>query len=145
MTLIKRNKSTFPSLWNTFNEEDWFRLPDRWNLNDTAPAVNILETEDNFEVELAVPGMKKDDFAIDLEKNVLTISAEDKVETEENEDEGRYTRREFRYSSFRRSFTLPESANGDKITAQYKDGVLAITIPKKEEAKPKPPMAIKIK
>lgn len=145
MTLIKRNNGLFPSLWSGFADDDWFRLPDRSSWGSDVPAVNILETEDDFKVEMAVPGMKKEDFNIDLDKNVLTISAEDKVEKEETESNGRYTRKEFSYSAFRRSFTLPEIVNDDKITAQYKDGVLGITIPKKEEAKPKPPMAIKIK
>lgn len=89
--------------------------------------------------------MKKEDFNIDLERNVLTISAEDKVENEEKELDGRYTRREFSYTAFTRSFTLPEIVMEEKISAHYKDGVLGITIPKKEEAKPKPPMAIKVK
>jgi HSP20 family protein len=111
----------------------------------SAPAVNIRDNEENFKVEMAVPGMKKEDFNIDLENNILTISAEDRAEEESKGENGNYTRREFRYSAFKRSFTLPEAADGDKIFAGYKDGVLEITIPKREEALPKPPKQIQIK
>ncbi len=145
MKLMKRNNGLFPTLWSGFADDDWFRTPDLTNWGTTTPAVNILETEDGFKVELAVPGMKKEDFTIDLDKDVLTISAEDKFESEEKDTEGRYTRREFSYSTFKRSFTLPKTIDGDKITAAYNEGVLEIVLPKKEEAKPKPPVAIKVK
>lgn len=145
MTLIKRNNGLFPTLWNTVTDENWFQLPDFLATGSSVPAVNILETEDDFKVEMAVPGMKKEDFIIDLERNVLTISAADKVEKEEIEHAGRYTRKEFNYRAFKRSFTLPEIVADEKISAHYNAGVLGITIPKKEEAKPKPPVAIKVK
>ena len=145
MKLMKRNNGFFPTLWSGFADDDWFRTPDLMNWGSTTPAVNILETEDGFKVELAVPGMKKEDFTIDLDKDMLTISAEDKFENEEKNAEARYTRREFSYKSFKRSFTLPKTIDGDKITAAYNEGVLEIVLPKKEEAKPKPPVAIKVK
>ncbi|HEX3007962.1 MAG TPA: Hsp20/alpha crystallin family protein [Bacteroidales bacterium] len=106
------------------------------------PAVNILDEKDDFRIEVAAPGLKKDDFKIDLNNNVLTISSE---RTDEREDKKeRYMRREFSYSSFKRSFTLPDTAQVDKISANHKDGILQITIPKKEEAKVKPPRQIAI-
>jgi HSP20 family protein len=97
------------------------------------PAVNIAETENEFHIELAVPGLKKEDFKINLDKNVLSVSAEKKVE---NVEEGKkYSKREYSYNSFVRSFTLPESADYAKINAEYVDGVLKLNVAKKEEAK----------
>lgn len=99
----------------------------------TTPAVNIAENKNNFEVTVAAPGLKKSDFNIDVEDNMLTISCE-KEERKEEKDE-RYTRKEYNYSSFSRSFTLPEEVIKDKIEAAYEDGVLHITLPKTEQAK----------
>ncbi len=144
MTLVKRNGDLFPSLWNTFFGEDWFGNPNIAQAGTTVPAVNIKDTADNFEVEMAAPGMKKDDFQVNLDNNILTISAEQKSESEDKDKHGNYTRREFSYSSFSRSFTLPDTVEADKIGAKYKDGVLRITLPKKEEAKPKPVKQIAI-
>ncbi|MEN0054804.1 MAG: Hsp20/alpha crystallin family protein [Mucilaginibacter sp.] len=97
------------------------------------PAVNISETENEFQIELAAPGLKKEDFKINLDKNVLTISAEKKSE---NVEEGKkISKREYSYNSFSRSFTLPESADQSKIEADYTDGVLNLIVSKKEEAK----------
>src|SRR6185437_8162780 len=97
------------------------------------PAVNISENKERFEVSLAAPGMKKADFNIDVERNTLTISAETKAEKEEKDE--RYTRKEYSYSSFSRSFTLPEGVNKDKIDASYDNGVLTLSLPKTEDAK----------
>lgn len=97
------------------------------------PAVNIAETENEFQVELAAPGLKKEDFKINLDKNILTVSSEKKTE---NVEEGKkFSKREYSYKSFSRSFTLPESADHSKIEADYTDGILKLTITKKEEAK----------
>lgn len=97
------------------------------------PAVNIAETENEFHIELAVPGMKKEDFKINLDKNVLSISAEKKAE---NTEEGkRYSKKEYSYNSFVRSFTLPETVDHSKIEASYTDGILKLNVAKKEEAK----------
>jgi HSP20 family protein len=97
------------------------------------PAVNIAENENEFHIELASPGLKKEDFKINLDKNVLTISAEKKSE---NVEEGKkFSKREYSYNSFTRSFTLPESADHSKIEADYTDGILKLTVAKKEEAK----------
>jgi HSP20 family protein len=97
------------------------------------PAVNIRESEDAFILDLAAPGKKKEDFKINLDNNVLSISAEQKQQDEETNE--RWTRREFAYSSFTRSFTLPKSVDLDKIKADYKDGILAVSLPKREDAK----------
>lgn len=97
------------------------------------PAVNITERKDDYLVSMAAPGLKKEDFKIDVEGNLLTISSEKGEEKEEKEE--RYTRQEYSYSSFERSFTLPDEINKDKIDAHYKDGVLELVLPKKEEAK----------
>ena len=97
------------------------------------PAVNISERKDDYLVSLAAPGLKKEDFKIDVEGNLLTISSEKEEEKEEKDE--KYTRQEYSYSSFERSFTLPDEVNKDKIDARYQDGVLELVLPKKEEAK----------
>ena len=143
LTLAKKNgnsSSFVPSIWNDLFEREFFPTP---KLEDfSIPAVNVRETEDSHIMELAVPGMKKSDFKVELDNDTLVISAEKKNEQEENEKG--YTRKEFNYSSFRRSFSLPNTVESDKIDASYKDGLLTITIPKKEEAKQKPARLIKI-
>jgi HSP20 family protein len=95
------------------------------------PAVNIKEENNKFVLEMAAPGLKKDDFNINLDNYVLTISSEKKEEQKEDKDN--YTRREFLYTSFSRSFTLPKTVDIDKIKADYKNGILTVTLPKKEE------------
>jgi HSP20 family protein len=97
------------------------------------PSVNIRENDDNFALELAAPGMKKEDFSIRLNNNVLTISAENKVENEEKTE--KFTRREFAYGTFSRSFSLPKSIDLEKIKADYNNGILELTLPKREESK----------
>lgn len=139
-TLAKRGESV-PSLFNDifrpweslfdFNGGSGSLLNNLRTFN--VPAANIVENKDNYEVSLAAPGMKKDDFNIDVEGNVLTISAE-KEEKNEEKDE-RYSRKEFNYTSFSRSFTLPEGVNKDKIDASYDNGLLKLSLPKTEEAK----------
>jgi len=134
--MTKRNESVpiFRSVFDDFFTKDLFD----WNskhfsdLGSTLPSVNVKETERGFNVELAAPGMQKDDFNIELDHNVLTISSEQKDEKSEEDYDGRYTRREFNYQSFSRSFTLPENADHSKIEASYDDGVLYVSIPKKE-------------
>jgi HSP20 family protein len=102
-------------------------------LTMNVPAVNILEQQNEYIVSLAVPGMKKDDFKIDVDGNLLTISSEKEESKEEKEK--RFTRREYSYSSFSRCFTLPEEVNKEKIEAKYEEGVLKIALPRREEAK----------
>jgi HSP20 family protein len=132
---------TFPSLMdNIFN--DW-QVKDLSDTNKTIPAVNIKENDDEFIVTLAAPGMQKKDFNINLENDVLTISSEKTVEKTENEDN--FTRREYNYQSFIRSFNVPKDmVDGDKIAAKYKNGELIIKVPKREEVKAKPPRLIEV-
>jgi HSP20 family protein len=130
-----------PSIFDDFFR-DW-SLSNYSDTNTTLPAVNIKENENEFTVEVAVPGMDKDDFKINLDNNILTISSERTVENEENK--GKYTRKEYSYQSFERSFNLPKNiVESNQISASYKNGELKITIPKKEEAKPTPPKLIEV-
>ena len=120
--------------WNNFNFS-----PD----NTTLPAVNIRETKDDFMIEVAAPGLTKKDFKVNLENDQLTISSERTLEKKDSEEN--YTRKEFSYQSFQRSFSVNEQmVDGDKISAKYCDGILCVTLPKKEEVKPKPAREIKI-
>jgi len=145
MTLIRANNRFYPSVFNQlFNRElvDWSNAG--FSSDDsTLPAVNILEDDNSIQIEVAAPGMKKEDFKIDLENNRLTVSAE--VSTENSESGERYSRKEFSYRSFRRLFNIPvETIDGDQIQATYKDGILLVSLPKREELKPKPARAIEI-
>ena len=111
--------------------------------NTSLPAVNVKETDDDFVIELAAPGMDKKDFKVNFKNNVLIISSERKNEKENKEDN--YTRKEFSYQSFQRSFTVAENAvMGDKISAKYNNGILTIVLPKRDEVKPQPEREIKI-
>jgi HSP20 family protein len=145
MTLVKFSNQ-MPSLIDRFFNDDLFdwSLQNFSNTNSNLPAVNIKEKDDAFEIEMAAPGFKKEDFKIELNNNLLSISSEKKTENETKENE-RFTKREFSYQSFMRSFTLPNSIEGEKINAKYKNGILNIHIPKKEEAKVKPVKQIEIK
>ena len=147
MTLIKRNEN-YPMWTNFFNDilhNDWndLSLRNYSQANTTLPSINIKETESDFEVEMAAPGMDKKDFKIEIDKGVLSISTESKNESEHTEA-GNYTRREFNYQSFCRSFSLPTSVDSDKICAKYENGILKVLIPKRDEAKPKPVRMIDI-
>ena len=135
----------FPSMFNRFFENDLFDWSTRnfSNTNTTLPSVNIREDENGFEVDMAAPCFEKKDFKIELLNNLLTISSEKKVETETKEGQ-QFTRQEFSYQSFSRSFTLPNTVEGEKIQAKYENGILKVAIPKKEEAKPKPVKQIEI-
>lgn len=142
MNLVKRNYNNFPSIIDEFLKPDWFG--GFQNLQTNIPAVNIKETDTNYSLELAAPGKVKDDFVIEIDHNVLTISSEVKTENEQKDDNGRYTRKEFSYAAFRRAFTLPETVNTEDINANYDNGVLLVTLPKKQEALPKPKRLIDI-
>jgi HSP20 family protein len=147
MSIIKRNE-IFPGL-NLF--DDFFsRDLWNWNLNNnsstntTIPLVNVKETNENFEVEMAAPGMNKEDFKVQLDGNLLTITSE-KNQDNEVKDGERFSRHEFSYQSFQRTFQLPkEVVDADKIEAKYESGVLKLVIPKNENAKPRPPKMIQI-
>jgi HSP20 family protein len=113
-----------------------------WETGQNMPAVNITEGKEDYRIDVAAPGLKKEDFKISLDNNVLSISSEKEYKNETRDEN--LLRREFSYSSFSRSFTLPESVNGDKIKATHNDGILSIVVPKREEAKVKPVRDIKI-
>ena len=147
---MKRNGNLFNSLPSVFDDDFFTRDLFNWGLTNnsntgtTIPAVNIKETADSFQVEMAAPGMTKKDFKIELDSNVLTITSERQHEQEQKEGE-RYSRKEFSYQSFQRTFTLPkEVVDDDKIEARYDNGVLHLVIPKKEAAKQKPARMIQI-
>jgi HSP20 family protein len=145
MKPVKRNESYFPSIFDRFLNND---LMD-WNnfnfssTNTSLPAVNVKETDDDFAIEVAAPGMNKDDFKINYKNNVLTISSEKKSENEEKKDN--YTRKEFSYQSFQRSFSIADNAvKSDQISAKYDNGILHIVLPKRDEVKPQPERQIEI-
>lgn len=149
MTLVRRTRSNypvFPSFFDNFLSRD---LMDWSNFNysdteTTIPAVNVKEDNDKYLIEVAAPGMKKEDFKIKLENDLLTICSEKKSEKNE-EESGKYSRKEFSYQSFQRSFTLPEGhVKREKIAARYNEGILQIELPKREEIKPQPPKEIEI-
>lgn len=149
MTLARLSDNVFPSFPSFFNKflegdmMDWSNSNFAGN-NSTLPAVNVRENQNEFIIEVAAPGMKKDDFKLDFDNGRLTISSEFSEETKNDGDE-KFTRREFYYRSFQRAFTVPQNVvDGDKIQAKYTDGILNITLPKREEVKPKPAKQIKI-
>lgn len=132
---LSKSTAKVPSVFDDFFKpwNEWFDNGGLWGRTMNVPAVNITESENEYHVALAAPGLKKDDFKIGVEGNMLTISSE-KEENKEEKDKT-FTRKEYNYSSFSRSFTLPEEINREKIEAKYEDGVLKIALPKKEEAK----------
>lgn len=149
MTLIKRNPlwKDAPVFFDDFFGRDLFD----WNRRNftgtgaTLPAVNILEKEDSFEVEMAAPGLARENFKVELDNNLLTISSHWEREDQENDENERYTRREFAYTSFQRSFRMPaDVVDIEHIEARYTDGLLWIRIPKREEARKLPPRVIEI-
>lgn len=148
MNPLMRSTNHLPSLIENFFSRD---MNDFFNVSTPAlsqmPAVNVVEHQDGFRIEVAAPGLKKEDFKLNLNHNNLTISAYQETKSEEPAEakpDEKYTRREFSYTSFQRTFTLPTSVDADKIQANYTDGILKIEIPKREEAKVKPPRQIEI-
>jgi HSP20 family protein len=134
-----------PTLFDRFFDNDLFDWSNRnySTTNTTLPSVNIKESSEDFEVEVAAPGLTKNDFKIQLKHDLLTISSEKEIEDETKEGQS-FSQREFSYQSFSRSFSLPNTADSEKIAARYENGILRITIPKKEEARPKPVRQIAI-
>ena len=148
-TLVKRN-GFFPSVNTMFDDlftKDVFDWTDKnfSGLGTNLPSVNLKETENKLEVELAAPGMKKEDFKVEIDNNMLMISSEKQEEKEETRKKDNYVRKEFSYQSFYRSFYLPEYVDESKVDASYKDGILHITIGKKENGKKKALKSIAIK
>lgn len=148
-TLMRTNRMfpEVPSLFDEFVRGDWLEQG-KTNFGfgaGTVPAVNIIENNDSYELEVAAPGMKKEDFKIELENNTLVISSEEHKEDKQEDKDNQYSRREFRYLSFSRSFQLPENkVESSKVTAKYADGILYVNIPKREEAKVQPARMIEI-
>ena len=145
MKLMKVNhrfdRQMFPSIFDNWFDFDLARLPGSDSV-ETMPAINVLEKNDGFELQVAAPGFSKADFKVNVENEVLTISAE--TENKSDEEKSKYTRCEYSYGTFRRSFTLPDTVDGDKIEAGYNEGILKVFIPKQEEAKVKAARMIKI-
>lgn len=146
MSLVKRNPDNWlPAVFDDMFKTDWLGGTTNVNrIGTSIPAVNIQENEDAFTVEVAAPGKTKEDFKIELNNDVLTISSEERKEDETSSNNGKYTRREFSYSTFKRAFGLPETVDSEKIAASYKNGVLEISLPKREEAKVQPKRMIEI-
>lgn len=142
MMPIRRTQSWVPSIFNDFFDNDWMV-----KANATAPAINVIETEKEYKVEVAAPGMTKEDFNIHInEENDLVISMEKKAENTEEKKEGRYLRREFSYTKFQQTLILPDDVDKNKIDAKVNDGVLKIELPKvAPEEKPKTSRPIEVK
>lgn len=141
----RRPAPSFVNVLDTFFNDDFLKKIDEgltvWN--GSAPAVNVKEDADAFNLEMAAPGYGKGDFNIVVEEDVLTISTTKKEATEAKEGE-KYTRKEFNYNAFKRTFNLPDTVDSTKIGANYTNGILSVSIPKKEEAKPTPARKIEI-
>ena len=141
MSLMKLDQRSllpsFSNIWEDFFGRDITDFPSQ-RMSVSLPAVNIEEKPDKFLVCLAVPGMKREDFKIEVDHGILSISSEKEEKHEEKDQVGKFTRREFSYQTFKRSFTLPESVKADEVAAKYEDGILTIHLPKREEAQVQP-------
>jgi len=141
-TLIKKNTAPYlPSVFDELLNTDW--LGGRVNSFVSTPAVNIVENDTNFLIQVAAPGLKKENFNIELDNDLLTISSNTEKE-DKGEKKGKFTRKEFSFNSFKRSFNLPESVNTASISASYREGILSLELPKKEEAQVQPSRLIEI-
>ncbi|MBN1198732.1 MAG: Hsp20/alpha crystallin family protein [Bacteroidales bacterium] len=140
MAIIRwQNRNPLSDIVSNFFDSDYHEF---FGKRACDPSANIIEKPEGFELEIAAPGLKKEDFKIDLDNAVLTISTE--MEDAKKEEGKNYTRKEFYYGSFSRSFTLPKSVNTDKIKAEYTNGILKIDLPKRDEAKLETKKEIKI-
>ena len=141
MNLVRKHKNSFsPALINDWLTNDWFQAHPFQDKQ--LPAVNIQETEQAFLVELLAPRLKKEDLQVEIEKDVLSIASEAEEKMEET---GRYTRKEYNFSSFRRTFSIPESVDSKKIDALYSEGVLTVTLPKRKETVQEAKKSIRIR
>lgn len=130
LTPVKRTQNWLPSIFNDFFDSDWME-----KANSTAPAINVFETEKAYEVELAAPGLTKEDFKVNVDSDDnLVVSMEKKSDNSEKDKKGRYLRREFSYRQFEQCMVLPDDADKEKIAAKVENGVLKIDIPKVTEA-----------
>lgn len=129
MTPVRNNQNWLPSIFNDFFDTDWMG-----RANATAPAINVIEHDDDYCVELAAPGMSKEDFKVDVDQNDnLVITMEKKDEKKEEKKNERYLRREFSYSKFQQTLILPDDVEKDKISARVEHGVLRVELPKRKE------------
>jgi len=142
MLPANRRTTFLPNVLDDIFGNDWWSETLNSALTSSKPAVNIAETEQEYRVELAAPGLEKKDFKIDLNKNVLIISSEKKDISEEKGEN--FMRKEFSFNSFKRSFTLPDTVNAEKIKAEHNNGILSVHIPKKPEAVDRGPRQISI-
>ena len=128
--MTRRNSDSWlPDIFNDFFDNSWMERP-----TYTAPAINVIETEKEYEVELAAPGLDKEDFRVHVDAdNNLHIEMEKKAETKEGKKQGRYLRREFSYEKFQQTLLLPDDVDAEKIEAKVEKGVLMVTLPKKEK------------
>ncbi len=141
--LARINKRYVPAYWDDFFNDNFFNRYSAADCNYNTPAVNIVEDDNEYKIEVAVPGMSKKDFNINLEDDVLTISREQNENKEE--DNLRYMRREFSYSTFKRSFQLPDTVDQENIKASHDSGIISIHLPKKKEDVQKTQKQIEIK
>lgn len=143
-TLVKRNGVSLPTLVNDFFDNDFFDLNGDFFKVGTKfnPSVNVSETDKDFKIEVAAPGLEKKDFKVEVDSGILTISAE--KEEEAKEEKKNYSRREFSYSKFSRSFQVPDNSIPEKIDAKYENGILNILLPKKEVTVSKAKKEIKV-
>lgn len=133
MMPVRRSQNWLPSIFNDFFDNEWLE-----RANTTAPAINVIESESNFKVEVAAPGMTKDDFNVTLDENQnLVISMEKKTENKEENKESRFLRREFSYTKFQQTMVIPDNVDKEKISAKVEDGVLSIDLPKLTEEESK--------
>ncbi|QXP57687.1 Hsp20/alpha crystallin family protein [Cellulophaga sp. HaHa_2_95] len=144
MSTVNKNVVSIPALMNELFKPDWFGGAEV--LNSKVPAVNIKEDDTSFVLELVAPGRKKEDFKIEIDNDLLSVSFESKKEVAEDKEveKVKHTRKEYSFSSFKRAFTLPESVNKEAINASYENGILSFNLPKKEEALPKPKRLIEL-
>jgi len=143
--LAKINRSYLPTYWDDFFNDSFFKSANTVNCSGTSPAVNVIEDEKQYRIDVAVPGMSRSEFRIDLDDDLLTISSEQKENSEADESNNpRYMRREFSYSTFKRSFQLPDSIDQENIKASHDAGILSIQLPKKEEVVQKAAKQIEI-
>jgi HSP20 family protein len=142
MLPVIKTRSMMPNWIEEFFGNDFYNNDPV--VNATVPSVNVIEGNDNFRIEVAAPGLRKEDFKIELDNNLLKISSERKHEDEVKQDE-KILRREFSYCSFKRTFSLPDTVQSTKIDASHQNGILSIVIPKKEEAKVQPVKQIEIR
>jgi HSP20 family protein len=141
--LARINKNYVPAYWDDFFNDRFFNHLSTSGYKHHSPAVNVIEDEKSYRIEVAAPGLSRKDFMIELEDNVLTISTENKEN--KKDQQANYLRREFNYQSFKRSFQLPETIDQESILANHEAGILIVNLPKREEVLQKAPKQIEVK